>query len=178
MKNNICIITGKPGSGKTTFIRKLLKLLQDAGLAYAGFYADGYWQDGLRSGFDIVEVNELQRECLCNTTAEEGDLQYRRFYFKQRGLALGSEILRKAEGNEKIVFIDEIGGFEMEGQGWAGAIEKLQQKPPGLMIWTVRENLVDEICRKFGIMPQAIWNIDEAKAKEITAEIKTLLYKT
>jgi nucleoside-triphosphatase THEP1 len=177
IKNQIFIITGAPGAGKTTFIKNLAVLLKDAGYRCGGFYAEGYWGEKLRSGFDLVEINGKAREALCNTTKEPGDEPYRHFFFKKEGLNLGSKILKNAEGEKIIVFIDEIGGFELNGQGWAGAVEKLLQNPPRLMIWTVRENLLDEVCRYFSILPQAVWHIDNTEAEAVAAEIKTLLLK-
>lgn len=160
MKHNIYFITGAQGTGKTTFIKKLAGLFIDAGFRCGGFYAEGYWENGLRSRFDIVEINSNKREMLCDTLAGEGDEPFRRFFFKKKGLHFGNMILKQSLGKDLIHFIDEVGAFELEGRGWAKAIEKLIQNPPAAMILSIRENLAEKVSEKFDVLPDALWNIE------------------
>jgi len=160
MNNKIFFITGPQGAGKTTFVKELAALFKEYGFSTGGFIAEGYWDNNLRSGFDIVDIDGKERELLCNTIAGEGDEQFRRFFFKQKGLQFGNQILEKTAGKNLIVFIDEVGALELEGRGWANAIEKLIENPPAAMIWTVRENIAETISARFDIFPDALWNIN------------------
>jgi nucleoside-triphosphatase len=160
MKHKLFFITGAQGSGKTTFIKKLATLMTDAGHSCGGFYAEGYWENDLRSGFDIVQIDGGKRELLCNTMAVKGDEPFRRFFFKKEGLDFGNRILEEAEGKDLVLFIDEVGALELEGRGWASAIEKLNQTPAAIMIWTIRENIEERISARFGVIPDALWNIN------------------
>lgn len=160
MNNKILFITGPQGGGKTTFVKELVALLKKSGFSTGGFIAEGYWENNLRSGFDIVEIGSLRRELLCNTTAGEGDEQFHRFFFKQKGLQFGKQILEKTAGKNLIVFIDEVGALEIEGRGWAYAIEQLIENPPLAMVLTVRENIAHTISARFDVSPDALWNIN------------------
>jgi nucleoside-triphosphatase THEP1 len=50
------IITGKRHSGKTTLALALVRALERSGRSVAGILAPGYWKDGLRDGFDLVNL--------------------------------------------------------------------------------------------------------------------------
>jgi nucleoside-triphosphatase len=160
MNNKIFFITGPQGGGKTTFVKALAGLLKESGFSTGGFIAEGYWDNNLRSGFDIVELGGLNKELLCNTIAGKGDEKFHRFFFKQKGLQFGNQILEKTAGKNLIVIIDEVGALELEGRGWANIIEKLLQNPPATMIWTIRENIAEIITARFNIIPDALWNIN------------------
>jgi len=160
MNNKILFITGPQGGGKTTFVKELAALLEKSGFSTGGFIAEGYWENNLRSGFDIVEIGGSNKELLCNTIAGKGDEQFHRFFFKKKGLQFGNQILEKSAGKNLVVIIDEVGALELEGRGLANAIEKLIENPPLAMIWTIRETIAERISARFDIIPDALWNIN------------------
>ncbi len=172
MKTLIYIISGNQGEGKTTFIKELAVELRNNGYQCSGFYAEGYWNQQVRSRFDIVEINGAYREILCNLSSEKGDLQYRHFFFKHQALKLGSNILENACGSRTITFIDEVGGLESENKGWADAIAKLLLNPPLAMIWTARKTFINDICGKFNITPRSIWDISLTNPGQVLLELR------
>lgn len=175
MNNKIFFITGPQGAGKTTFVKELAALLKKSGFSTGGFIAEGYWDNNLRSGFDIVEIDGLDKEVLCNTIAGEGDEQFHRFFFKQKGLQFGNQILENTAGKNLIVFIDEVGALELEGRGWANAIEKLIENPPLAMIWTIRENIAERISARFDIFPDALWIINYTAPENVFKAILKII---
>ena len=54
-------ITGLPGTGKTTLIRRLSSFLQERGIELAGFYTAELREGGKRIGFDIVTLPQEKR---------------------------------------------------------------------------------------------------------------------
>ena len=50
------LLEGHPGIGKTTVTRRLLKLLQEAGVPVAGFTTGELRTGGRREGFVVVAV--------------------------------------------------------------------------------------------------------------------------
>jgi len=171
MKQNVMIISGKQGEGKTTFVKQLVQLLNSANIPCAGFYAEGYWNENLRSGFDLVEINGELRKCLCNLVAGENDIAFRRYFFKKDALQTGTEILAKNEGAQKVVFVDEAGMLELEGKGWASAIERLMLNPPLALVLSVRETNLKDVCERFDINPAFIWQISDTSPEKALADI-------
>ena len=175
MRPLIYIISGNQGEGKTTFVKELAVILKREGFQCSGFYAEGFWNHYGRSRFDIVEINGVAREILCNTNPEKGDLQYRHFFFKPNALKYGNKILAKAAGSHSVTFIDEVGGLELENKGWAKAIDMLLLNPPMAMIWTVRTSFAAEVCYKFTITSESIHNISCTHPDRVLEELKEAL---
>ncbi|MGB4204398.1 MAG: nucleoside-triphosphatase [Bacteroidales bacterium] len=175
MKPLIYIITGNQGEGKTTFVKELADLFKKDGFKCSGFYAEGYWKHNLRYQFDLVEINELEREVLCNTEHEENDIQFRRFFFKPKALESGKCILIDAAGSRAVVFIDEVGMFELENKGWAEAIDRLLLDPPLALILSVRTDFAEEVRKKFNLISASERNIAITDPEIMFSEIKTEL---
>lgn len=105
----IILITGSPGSGKTTLIRNVLsKLSMPAG----GFYTQEIRQAGVRYGFEIVTLDG-ERGVLAHV-----DMRGRHRVGKYgvdidalEGLAVSAILDAAAQG--KLVVIDEIGPMEI-----------------------------------------------------------------
>ena len=171
MTNHLFILTGPQGSGKTSFIKKLVALLVEASFPCEGFYADGYWENDMRSRFEIVEINGINRALLCDTHPETGDIPFRRFFFKQSGLRFGYKILKQAAGKHSCVFIDETGSLELEGKGWAKALELLCKKPPAILILTVRDCFVNKIIDCFHLKPERVWHLNDCSPEEVAEEL-------
>ena len=108
MKRKV-LLTGRPGCGKTTLVRRVVKeLAQSAG----GFYTEEIRERGLRRGFKIVTLD-----------GKEGVFAHVNFKTHQRlgkyGLDLspletiGIEAVRKAVRARELTVIDEIGPMEI-----------------------------------------------------------------
>ena len=108
MKRKV-LLTGRPGCGKTTLVRRVVKeLAQSAG----GFYTEEIRERGLRRGFKIVTLD-----------GKEGVFAHVNFKTHQRlgkyGLdvspleTISIEAVRKAIREREVTVIDEIGPMEI-----------------------------------------------------------------
>lgn len=165
------IISGGQGEGKTTFVKQLAHLLSGAGVPCTGFYAEGFWNQGVRTGFDLVEIGGERKLCLCNLEAKTDDIPFRRFYFKREALAAGYEILAASVGAGKVVFVDEVGALELEGKGWADAITELLKNPPLVLMLSVRQANIKGVLERFNIQPLYTWFVLETKPEEAIADL-------
>jgi nucleoside-triphosphatase len=107
--NSIILLTGRPGSGKTTLIRRVLaRLTRPAG----GFYTQEIREGGARKGFEIVT---LDGECgilaHINISSKHRISKYGVDMFALETLAIPA--LRDAFMHKKILVIDEIGPMEI-----------------------------------------------------------------
>ena len=107
--NRKVLLTGRPGCGKTTLVRRMVKeLAQSAG----GFYTEEIRERGLRLGFKIVTLD-----------GKEDVFAHVNFKTQERlgkyGLDLspletiGIEAVRKAIREREVTVIDEIGPMEI-----------------------------------------------------------------
>jgi nucleoside-triphosphatase len=102
-------LTGHPGVGKTTIIKKLIEKLK---LPAGGFYTEEIREDNLRKGFSIVTLSGFK-----------GVLAHRNFKsrYKVGNYGVGVHTLNKIGVTEielclvekKVIVIDEIGKMEL-----------------------------------------------------------------
>lgn len=107
--SNIILLTGRPGSGKTTLIKRVLALLtKPAG----GFYTQEIREDGVRKGFEIVTLDG-ERGILAhaNSSKENRIGKYGVELSALETLAIAA--LQDAVEHNKLVVIDEIGPMEI-----------------------------------------------------------------
>lgn len=147
----VIFITGDLHSGKTSLAGRLVDRFRSCGYRIAGILSKGFWQDDIRSSFEVEDLFS-RRTALLATRTSEFESHGMAFSFKQDGietgrLALQPEICRKAD----VVIIDEIGKLELNGDGWAPCIQNILALPEILHIWIVRAFLVQDVCRKWDL---------------------------
>lgn len=69
-KNKLIIITGEPGSGKTTLVKKLVEKLKSDGFnLFQGFITEELRDTNhQRIGFDVINIKNESRAALARTT--------------------------------------------------------------------------------------------------------------
>ncbi len=147
--NKIIIISGETRSGKTTYLKNLLKGLKEEKpeLKLGGIIAHGIDRDGSRLGFEIEDVVSGDKMLLSDQKNEQGDVRVGRFFFKPEGLDFGKSVLEKAVDESDLLIIDEIGHFELKGKGWFDIIEKAIKRDNLDMIWVVRKSLLEDVLK-------------------------------
>ena len=133
--NRKVLLTGRPGCGKTTLVRRMVKeLAQSAG----GFYTEEIRERGLRLGFRIVTLD-----------GKEDVFAHVNFKTQERlgkyGLDLspletiGIEAVRKAVRARELTVIDEIGPMEIRSAIFREVVnEALNSRAPLLGTITAR----------------------------------------
>jgi nucleoside-triphosphatase THEP1 len=145
----VLLLTGDSGEGKTTLVAEMVSLLRRQGMIVGGVLALGYWEDGRRAGFDVVDLMGGRKAPLCRRVSDgaEGNAGTS-FTFCPDGLRLGREALsiaRLREGCAALVVVDEVGPLELAGGGWSSALDSLAEEWSGPMLWVVRRKLVQEV---------------------------------
>jgi len=152
MKSKIFIISGKQGSGKTTFLTKLIEHLHKENKLAGGIIAHGFWKNNERSGFELENIRTGEKIILCQTDPVQGWEKFRRFYFNPEGFVFGNSALEPEYiANTDIIVIDEVGPLELEDKGWAQAIKSLLKTTGKPVIFVVRESLTKDIIKHFKI---------------------------
>ena len=82
---------------------------------------------------------------------EKDTLSIGRYVFSATGFRKAIAHLRNNMHKPGLLIIDEIGPLELRGNGFKDVLEEILKERTGDLLIVVRENLVDEVVRKFGI---------------------------
>ncbi len=156
-RRRIFLITGGHGSGKSELVEELARQLRAAGKKPRGICAAGLWENGVRSGFDLVNLADCSRAPLCRREPG-GEVRAGEFRFYDEGLAAGRAALSAdALAGADAVFIDEVGFLELGGGGWAPQLERLIEKSGPPLVIVVRDYLEDKIRQRWVPQPAAVF---------------------
>ncbi|MCF8367547.1 MAG: nucleoside-triphosphatase [Bacteroidales bacterium] len=167
MKPLIYIVTGEQGSGKTTFLKEVILELKKEKIRIGGIVAEGYWKNNQRDRFELVNQSNGARIVYCQRTPNEGWENIRSFFINPLGQSFGEEALNPKNIRDiDLLVMDEIGPFELQGKAWAGMITLLLEEVNIPMVWVVRESLVSEVLKKWGIEPVKQFLANTSKVSE------------
>ncbi len=169
-QNKIYIISGKTRSGKTTFLKSIVKDLKTSGKNIGGIIAHGIDREGERYGFEIEDVSTGQKILLSSRKEKPGSIQTGRFYFYPEGLAFGIKALSEFLEKRDWLVIDEVGYLELKGQGWFEAIEKAMEQPGLNMIWVVRKRILEEVLSQWPYFNFYIMDINNEDGQKLKTE--------
>ena len=148
--NNIIIISGKQGQGKTTMCQKLAAQMQEDGSLIGGFIAPGIWKNEQRHSFDLLDLKTFKTYPFASRDKYEDWKQMHGFYFNPQSIKKGEELLRAHSLNSDWLFIDEIGKFEIQGKIWGPILQELIQNNIDLVL-SIRDSFVDDVIAHFNI---------------------------
>lgn len=167
----IFFITGESGSGKTTLMKALAARLVHRGVVAGGFLAPGKWNQGRRSGFDLLNLLTQEESPLASLNFQ-GGIQQGPFSFNEDTLKRGTQLLLQHADNQsvEILFVDEVGPLELRGGGWAKALMVLSdsQKP---QVWSVRPGIIQEVADQWNFNPAQVFQVAEVNPADIETHI-------
>lgn len=145
---SVFIVTADRHAGKTTFIKEMIAFLESKNQPLYGFYSDGLWSsNGERAGFNLITLPEKKSTPLCDKISTHWQ-PFGSFYFNPDAIKLGIEQLENApEGT--IVFIDEIGLFELEGKIWADSLINILSRGKNRIVVSIRRTFIEEAKEKW-----------------------------
>lgn len=168
----ICL-SGLPGSGKTTLIKKIVEYLKQKNVNVEGFITEEVRDvEGCRLGFDILT---LQNE--------------RKIFARKRGIEspykVGSysvditsfeQLILPVLGNPKtIMIIDEIGKMELISEKFKSSIANLVVNPEITIVATIPLKSNDEFIRNLKKNSKKIIYVDGSNRNNLLQEIIRVL---
>lgn len=172
MNQNVFIITGTVGQGKTTNIEKIASVLKKNEIPVGGFYSPRIMKNDKTIGYDIVNISNNQRTVFLRQANGEACERIGKFKIFDEGLKKGMEILNDTENcKNKIVVIDEVGALELANRGWAGSIEHLTKQSEIDLIIAVRNSFIEKVIRKWNFNHYFIYDTNEKDAAKISDSI-------
>ena len=144
-------LTGKPKSGKTTAVIKLVDCLKRNGIKVGGFYTVEVTKDDKRIGFDMVDT--ITGNCgILARSNKESKIKVGRYGIKVENLEkVGVSALRNGLKDCQVIVVDEVGPMELQSKMFKETVRQILSSNKS-SIFTVHykseDDLVQEIKMK------------------------------
>ena len=172
-KSNVVLITGEIGSGKTTLISAISARLKASGLLAGGILASAVYENETKTGYKIQDVATDKEMHLSHTNDTEGLARVGRYFFIPEAIDFGRAALSvERNRNSQIVLIDEIGAWELQGQGWAGSLNELIINCNMPLILTVRKSFLELVIENWMFQNPLVIEAKDATVDSVMAEIE------
>jgi iron complex transport system ATP-binding protein len=159
MAGRVIIVSGEQGSGKTTFLAAVMGLLKGR-IKTGGLLARGVWHGRRREGFTLEDLSTGRSHPYCRRKPAKGWEKLGNFYVSPEGKAFGEVALSDDHlAGCRLVAIDEVGPFELEGKGWNKAVSRLVDRPDVILLLVVRKSLVGEVVRHWGLDAPDVFDV-------------------
>ena len=119
------LLTGRPGSGKTTALRRTVTRLVDAGVHVTGFVTDEVREHGTRVGFDLITLTADGHDGARHVLARVGmasPVAVGRYGVDRDAVAAALPALAAPAD---VVVVDEIAPMELQAPAFRTGIEQL-----------------------------------------------------
>jgi nucleoside-triphosphatase len=145
------VITGRPGIGKTTLVKRVVSKLVHDGIRVVGFYCPEVREGGKRIGFQVTSIDGTIRGWLARVTGCDGPRvgRYTTCYEAEKVVEEALRNLDKAD----LVVIDEIGPMELKLRGIRSQILRvLKSLKPGIFVahYRLSDQIITPLLRQYG----------------------------
>jgi len=160
------LLTGRPGVGKTTAIKKVAQALGDQA---GGFYTEELGGPGGRQGFRLVTLDR-QEALLAHVKIRSRHRVGRYGVDVEAFERVGVAALRRTLESRRIVLIDEIGKMELFSSAFQGIVLKALSSPSPILATVMQKSHAWVNALK--AMPQVtVWEVTEANRNDAPAQV-------
>jgi nucleoside-triphosphatase len=132
MPNNF-LITGPPGSGKTSIIKEAVEILRGRGLKPGGLYCPEIRERGQRLGFKMVDLMTGEERILAHVDQPSGP-QVSKYRVNVENVdAMSGAAIGRALREADFMAIDEIAPMEIYSEGFRRAVLAALDSPKPLL---------------------------------------------
>ncbi|MCS7131129.1 MAG: NTPase [Hadesarchaea archaeon] len=121
MPNNF-LVTGRPGSGKTSVIERAVTLLRERGYRAGGLYCPEIRERGVRVGFKMVDLMTGEERILAHVDQPVGPLVSKYRVNVANVDTMSEASISRALKEADFVVIDEIAPMEVHSEGFKRAV--------------------------------------------------------
>jgi nucleoside-triphosphatase len=144
----IILLTGPPGIGKTSVLRRTVKALKNSGYKVGGLVCREVREGGVRVGFEIMDLSTGQRGWLAHVNQPAGP-KIGKYHVNLTDLdVIGAGSILDAIQTADILAVDEIGPMELLSTALSNAILKaVESSKPllGTIHYRLNNSLIDSI---------------------------------
>jgi nucleoside-triphosphatase len=168
LTKRVILITGRPGTGKTTVIMKTAEALKTKGITVGGMTTKEKREGDARVGFQILDLSTQRQGWLAHVNQPDGP-RIGKYRVNMRDLAeIGANAITNAVKTSDTIVIDEIGPMELCSQTFKQAVfEAMDCKKP--VVATIHYNATDPLVRQIKAR-------EDAEIFEVTLENRNNLH--
>ncbi len=146
----IFLISGEPGSGKTSLVINLLSEINKLGIKNSGIYSPARFENGTKTGIYAVDLSTGNKELLAiHQPGWDADNPKREWKMDLEVLNWGDNVIRDSAPTN-VLIIDELGYLEFEKKmGWMSAFKVLDEGNYINALVVVRTGLLDKALNIF-----------------------------
>ena len=151
---HIILITGAPGTGKTTAISKVAEALKAQGYKTGGMTTREERQGELRVGFQILDLATQKQGWLAHVN-QSGGPRVGKYGVSLVALdGIGASAIQEATKTADVIIIDEIGPMELSSQAFKQVVQQAMNsaKP---VIATMHYRATDTFIKSIKRLPDA-----------------------
>jgi nucleoside-triphosphatase THEP1 len=144
------IVTGEPGSGKSTFCREVAQRAKDAGWDAAGILSLPRCQGGVKNGIMIEDLRLQASRLLASRIPDELEgFRFCDWTFSQAALDWGNEVIRRATPCDLLV-VDELGPLEFDARtGMTACFPALEGEAYRIAIAVIRAKYLERFAHSW-----------------------------
>jgi len=139
----LIVVTGEPGSGKSTWLQELRQELDNRNIAVSGVITEREYDSESSWKLVMIDIASGEQRVVATMEPREQSIETEHYYFDQAALDWGSQRLVAAVGDWLIV--DEVGIFEFNDQGFFPALQQLDEQFTGVLVLSLRKSLLVEL---------------------------------
>lgn len=147
----VILLTGSPGTGKTTVLMKTVEALKAKGFQVGGMLSREIRSSGIRVGFEIASLSDNEHGWLAHVNQMQGP-QVGKYRVNLDDLnRVGVAAIMKAIQSCEVIAIDEIGPMELFSDSFKEAVTKAIQSMKRIIAtvhWRVRDTLVADVTKR------------------------------